>query len=100
MTTKDNIDAPDIKTSIIFWTAVALSVVQLTVPIFLHLLDLQLRAIHVGIGLSLAVLVFPFSKRYRENKLTTLDIVEPVSYTHLDVYKRQLCTFVGCRKCA
>ncbi len=76
MTTKDNIDAPNIKTSIIFWTAVALSTVQLTVPIFLQLLDLQLRAIHVGLGLSLAVLVFPFSKKYRENELTALDIFE------------------------
>ncbi|WP_286975046.1 TRAP transporter permease [Acetomicrobium sp. UBA5826] len=74
--TKDRIDAPDVKTSVIFWLAVALSVAQLTVPIFFHLLDLQLRAIHVGLGISLAALVFPFKKKYETNRLTTLDILE------------------------
>ncbi|HHZ03878.1 MAG TPA: TRAP transporter fused permease subunit [Acetomicrobium hydrogeniformans] len=74
--TKDRIDAPDVKTSVIFWLAVALSVAQLTVPIFFHLLDLQLRAIHVGLGISLAALVFPFKKKYETNRLTPLDILE------------------------
>jgi len=74
--TKDRIDAPDVKTSVIFWLAVALSVAQLTVPIYFHLLDLQLRAIHVGLGISLAALVFPFKKKYETNRLTTLDILE------------------------
>ena len=67
--------AKDMKTSMIFWLAVTLSVVQLTIPVFLHLLDLQLRAIHVGIGISLAALVFPFSKKYQANKLTSIDIL-------------------------
>jgi len=67
--------AKDMKTSIIFWLAVILSAVQLTVPVFFHLLDLQLRAIHVGLGISLAALVFPFSKKYQANKLTSIDIL-------------------------
>jgi len=67
--------AKDMKTSIIFWLAVILSIVQLTIPVFFHLLDLQLRAIHVGLGISLAALVFPFSKKYQANKLTSMDIL-------------------------
>ena len=45
--------------------------------------------------LSLFVSIFVFSKCWRKTSARMLDMGEPVSYTHLDVYKRQIITDHG-----
>jgi len=59
----------------IFWGGVLFAVLQLTLPVFLSLLDLQLRSIHVAFGVSLALLAFPASKKLKGGKLLLLDLV-------------------------
>ena len=41
---------------------------QLVLPVYVHLIDLQLRSIHVALGLSLALLAFPFKKTVATGK--------------------------------
>jgi TRAP-type uncharacterized transport system fused permease subunit len=50
--------------SILFWSGIVFSLTQLIVPIyFQHLLDIQVRALHVALGVSIALLNFPFRKK-------------------------------------
>jgi TRAP transporter 4TM/12TM fusion protein len=53
---------------ILFWGGLLLALVQLILPIFFELIDIQLRAIHVTLGVSLALLNFPFKKPKEEQK--------------------------------
>lgn len=63
------------KARILFWGGVLFALVQLTVPVFLSLLDLQLRSLHVVLGVTLALLAFPVSKKMDTEKLTLWDII-------------------------
>ena len=72
------LDVGTVKKNILFYGGLALALFQLVFPIFFELIDLQLRAIHVGLGVSLALLNFPFSKRNEEaakSKISIIDIV-------------------------
>jgi len=53
---------------ILFWGGLLLALVQLILPIFFELIDIQLRAIHVTLGVSLALLHFPFRKPKEEQE--------------------------------
>ena len=66
------------KRHILFWGGLALALIHLTFPIFLELIDIQMRAIHVGLGVSLALLNFPFRKSEGEHadvRLTVIDVL-------------------------
>ncbi|MFQ3619561.1 MAG: TRAP transporter fused permease subunit [Spirochaetales bacterium] len=64
---------------LLFWGGLLLALVQLILPIFFELIDLQLRAIHITLGVSLALLNFPFRKTKEEEgkakKLHLFDLV-------------------------
>ncbi|ADE57817.1 MAG: TRAP transporter fused permease subunit [Aminobacterium colombiense] len=48
----------------LFWSGIVFSLTQLIVPMFFqNLLDIQVRALHVTLGVSIALLCFPFRQR-------------------------------------
>ena len=63
------------KQHILFAGGLLFALVQLVVPVYLHLIDIQLRSIHVGLGLSLALLAFPFRKTVEREKPSWWDWV-------------------------
>jgi TRAP transporter 4TM/12TM fusion protein len=56
---------------VLFWGGIIFALTQLLLPIFMNLIDLQLRAIHVIMGISLASLAYPYGKPDQENKKIT-----------------------------
>jgi TRAP transporter 4TM/12TM fusion protein len=52
---------------ILFFGGILFALVQLILPIFFEIIDIQLRAVHIILGISLALLNFPFLK-YKEEK--------------------------------
>ena len=61
---------------VLFWGGIIFSLTQLLLPIFMTLIDLQLRAIHIVLGISLASLAYPYGKSEGEenNRITLWDI--------------------------
>ncbi len=61
---------------VLFWGGLTFSLTQLLLPIFMNLIDLQLRAIHIIMGISLASLAYPYGKSNQEdnNRITFWDI--------------------------
>jgi len=60
------------RTNVLFWGGLIFAITQLTLPIFASLIDLQLRAIHVILGISLASLAFPYGKSKEEQTKISL----------------------------
>jgi len=60
------------RTNVLFWGGLIFAITQLTLPIFLSLIDLQLRAIHIILGISLASLAFPYGKSKEEQTKISL----------------------------
>lgn len=60
------------RTNILFWGGLIFATTQLVFPIFLSLIDLQLRAVHIILGISLALLVCPYGKSNQENEKISL----------------------------
>jgi TRAP transporter 4TM/12TM fusion protein len=60
------------RTNILFWGGLIFAIVQLVLPIFVSLIDLQLRAIHIISGISLASLAYPYRKSDQENNEISL----------------------------
>ncbi|MBI2830650.1 MAG: TRAP transporter fused permease subunit [Chloroflexi bacterium] len=48
---------------VLFWLALSFSIFQLVVPIFLSLIDLQLKSIHIIFGLSTALFAYSISRK-------------------------------------
>jgi TRAP transporter 4TM/12TM fusion protein len=72
------LDAGTVKKNILFFGGLTLALIQLIIPIFFEVIDLQLRAVHVGLGVSLALLNFPFRKKDEEkaqNRLSLIDLI-------------------------
>lgn len=63
------------KNKILFWGGLLFALVQLILPVYVYLIDLQLRSIHVAIGISLAFLAFPFRKVVKSEKLSLWDML-------------------------
>jgi TRAP transporter 4TM/12TM fusion protein len=63
------------KEKILFWGALVFSLIQLILPVYVYLIDLQLRSIHVALGISLAFLVYPLSKAFKREKLHMWDVL-------------------------
>jgi len=62
----------------LFFGGLVFALVQLILPIFFSLIDIQLRAIHIAIGISLALMNFPFFKDKdapEENGKKRIDII-------------------------
>ncbi|MCK9268499.1 MAG: TRAP transporter fused permease subunit [Alkaliphilus sp.] len=61
---------------VLFWGGLIFSLTQLLLPIFMNLIDLQLRAIHIIMGISLASLAYPYGKSGQEenSRITFWDI--------------------------
>lgn len=70
-----SIDAGKTKQYILFYGGMILALIQLIVPIYFEMIDIQFRAVHVGLGVSLALLNFPFRKKDEEK---TKDRLSPV----------------------
>ncbi|MCX5841781.1 MAG: TRAP transporter fused permease subunit [Deltaproteobacteria bacterium] len=64
-----------IKEKLLFWGGLVFALIQFIVPVYVYLIDLQLRAIHVGIGISLAFLIYPLSKVLKKEKLYLWDLL-------------------------
>jgi len=63
------------RTNVLFWGGLIFAIAQLTLPIFASLIDLQLRAIHIILGISLASLAFPYGKsREEQTKISLWDL--------------------------
>ncbi len=60
------------RTNVLFWGGLIFAITQLVLPIFVSLIDLQLRAIHVILGISLASLAYPYGKSNQENEKISL----------------------------
>jgi len=60
------------RTNVLFWGGLIFAITQLTLPIFASLIDLQLRAIHIILGISLASLAFPYGKSKEEQTKISL----------------------------
>jgi len=60
------------RTNVLFWGGIIFAITQLTLPIFASLIDLQLRAIHIILGISLASLAFPYGKSKEEKTKISL----------------------------
>ncbi len=56
------------RNQLLFWGGVIFALTQLVLPIFVSLIDLQLRAIHIIMGISLASLAYPYGKSNQENE--------------------------------
>ena len=61
------------KKKTLFVGGLVLALFQLVLPVYVHLIDLQLRAIHVAFGISLALLIFPFRKAVQRERLSLWD---------------------------
>ncbi len=68
----------NITPKILFVAGLLLSATQLILPVFVPMLDLQLRSIHVAFGISLALLVFPFSQKRKGQGFTYFDVAAVV----------------------
>ena len=60
------------RTNVLFWGGLIFAITQLTLPIFASLIDLQMRAIHIILGISLASLAFPYGKSKEEQTKISL----------------------------
>jgi len=60
------------RTNILFWGGLIFATTQLIFPIFVSLIDLQLRAVHIILGISLASLAFPYGKSKEEQTKISL----------------------------
>ncbi len=56
------------RNQLLFWGGVIFALTQLVLPIFVSLIDLQLRAIHIIMGISLASLAYPYGKSNQKNE--------------------------------
>ena len=61
------------RSSFIWGGGLVFALFQLVLPVYVHFIELQLRAIHVAIGLSLAFLIFPFRKLAERKSLSLWD---------------------------
>lgn len=59
------------RNNILFWGGIIFALTQLILPIFFSLIDIQLRAIHIILGVSLASLSYPYGKSKQENQKFT-----------------------------
>ena len=75
-----------------FWGGLLFALIQLVVPVYVYLIDLQMRAIHVGIGISLAFFIYPFSKMLKKEKLYWWDIliVVGVLVSNFNIYLKTM----------
>jgi TRAP transporter 4TM/12TM fusion protein len=65
-----------LKPRLVIWGGLVFAAAQLIVPVFIPLVDIQLRALHIIMGLSVALLAFPFSRRAAEKGLSLIDYVQ------------------------
>jgi TRAP-type uncharacterized transport system fused permease subunit len=85
-------DQGSIKNKILFWGGLLFALVQLVIPVFVYLIDLQMRAIHVGMGISLAFLIYPFRKVMKKEKLYWWDIliILGVLVSNINIYLKTM----------
>ncbi|HAG22689.1 MAG TPA: hypothetical protein DCG87_05280, partial [Synergistaceae bacterium] len=65
-----------LKSKIVIWGGLVFATAQLIVPVFIPLVDIQLRALHIIMGLSVALLAFPFSQRAKGKGLSLIDYIQ------------------------
>ena len=80
------------KDRVLFWGGLLFALIQLVVPVYVYLIDLQMRAIHVGIGISLAFFIYPFSKLLKKEKLYWWDIliVVGILVSNINIYLKTM----------
>ena len=81
-----------LKQKVLFWGGLLFALVQFILPVYVYLIDLQLRAIHVGIGISLAFLVYPLSKVLNKERLYLWDllIIAGVLVSNVNIYLKTM----------
>jgi len=60
------------RTNVLFWGGLIFAITKLVLPIFVSLIDLQLRTVHIILGISLASLAYPYGKSNQENDKISL----------------------------
>jgi len=80
------------RSSFIWGGGLVFALFQLVLPVYVHFIELQLRAIHVAIGLSLAFLIFPFRKLAERKSLSLWDwgIVGFVVVSNVNIFLKTL----------
>lgn len=58
------------RSNVLFWGGLGFAVSQLILPVFFSLIDIQLRAIHIISGISLASLANPYRKKGQAEPIT------------------------------
>jgi TRAP transporter 4TM/12TM fusion protein len=81
-----------LKAHLLFWGGLLFALVQLVIPVYVYLIDLQMRAIHVALGLSLAFFIYPFAKALKKEKLHFWDIliVLGVLVSNINIYLKTM----------
>jgi TRAP transporter 4TM/12TM fusion protein len=78
--------------NVLFVGGLVFALFQLVLPVFVHFIDLQLRSIHVMLGISLAFLAYPFGKSAKGERLGWWDwlVIAVVVVSNLNVFLKAM----------
>src|SRR4030042_4715123 len=80
------------KQDILFFGGLLFALIQLVLPVYVYFIDLQLRSIHVALGLSLALMAFPFKKTVQRETLSWWDffIIGVIFASNVNVFLKTM----------
>lgn len=78
--------------NVLFIGGLVFALFQLVLPVFVHLIDLQLRSLHVMLGISLAFLAYPFGKTAKGERLGWWDwlIIAVVVVSNVNIFLKAM----------
>lgn len=78
--------------NVLFVGGLAFALFQLVLPVFVHLIDLQLRSIHVMLGIALAFLAYPFGKSAKRERPTGWDwfVIAVVVVSNVNIFLKAM----------
>ena len=78
--------------NVLFVGGLVFALFQLVLPVFVHLIDLQLRSLHVLLGISLSFLAYPAGKSPKPDRLSVWDgfIVAVVVVANVNIFLKAM----------
>ena len=78
--------------NVLFVGGLVFALFQLVLPVFVHLIDLQLRSLHVLLGISLSFLAYPAGKSPKPERLSVWDgfIVAVVVVANVNIFLKAM----------
>ncbi len=78
--------------NVLFVGGLVFALFQLVLPVFIHLIDLQMRSMHVMLGISLAFLAYPFGKTAKGERLAWWDwlIIAVVVVSNVNIFLKAM----------